>query len=141
MKIKILCISLTVLLGCTSINNEKEHNGKEVLPLELTHATNFTITIAGSHKIVEVLKPWQGASKSIKYRLIPKKEKSSNENFTETVIYTPVDNIVCTSTTHLAPLDMLGVSNSLIGFPSTQYVSSSIIKEQVQSGQTKELGK
>ena len=36
---------------------------------------------------------------------------------------------------------MLGSEDKLIGFPSTQYISSSTIRKQVEIGKTIELGK
>src|SRR5690606_31340026 len=43
-------------------------------------------------------------------------------NYTSVII--PIQHIIVTSTTHLPSLEMLEVENSLIGFPSLDYISS-----------------
>lgn len=143
----ILLIIIIVTVSCTSNKNPEEITNKisesKNITTRLKHATNFKIFHDGSHKIVEIVAPFPGAIESLRYRLIPKSEKTSNQaqNYSETIIYIPVETFVCTSTTHLAPLDMLNVEERLIGFPSTEYISSSSIRDQVISGKTIELGK
>jgi iron complex transport system substrate-binding protein len=52
----------------------------------------------------------------------------------------PLESIVCTSTTHIPHLDYLGVSDKLVGFPSTDYVTSEITRKRIDGGFVKELG-
>lgn len=140
-KISFFFILIFILACSTQPNKDVEVVDKK--EVKLKHATNFGITTEGTHKIVTINKPHSNATTPLKYRLIPKKEKQENVRLTykETIIYTPIDKFVCTSTTHLAPLEMLGSEDKLIGFPSTQYISSSSIREQVEQGKTIELGK
>ncbi len=57
------------------------------------------------------------------------------------VIKIPVQKILVTSTTHLPALEMLGVSNKLIAFPHTKYVSSPVFRRLIEEGKIKEAGK
>jgi len=57
-----------------------------------------------------------------------------------TVVHTPVRSIVCTSTTHIPHLDYLGVSSKLVGFPTTDYISSEIMRQRIDAGLVKDLG-
>jgi iron complex transport system substrate-binding protein len=41
-----------------------------------------------------------------------------------TTIQIPIKSIIVTSTTHVPALEMLGVENTLVGFPNTDYISS-----------------
>ena len=52
----------------------------------------------------------------------------------------PLKNIVVTSTTHLPPLQLLGLTGKLIGFPNTNYISNPVFRQLVASGQIKEIG-
>lgn len=72
---------------------------------------------------VTVTEPWPGATRSIAYPLqeAPKR-------------------VVVTSTTHLPYLEMLGVEDRLVGFPSTQYISSPKIRKLVEEGEITNLG-
>jgi len=147
-KMKILNNMFLLLLlqfnGCIQEQNSSNIKNDFIQnKITLKHASNFKISYEGSHKIIEVIQPYSEAKKSLKYRLIPKADKDKNKQnlYNEMVIYTPVETFVCTSTTHIAPLDMLGATDKLTGFPSTQYVSSEKVRKQVKSGKTIELGK
>lgn len=78
-------------------------------------------TIHGNR--VTVLEPWPGAQKPISWKLndVPRR-------------------VVVTSTTHLPYLELLGVENTLVGFPSTKYISSPKIRQQVADGHITDLG-
>jgi iron complex transport system substrate-binding protein len=41
-----------------------------------------------------------------------------------TTIQIPIKSIIVTSTTHVPALEMLGVENTPVGFPNTDYISS-----------------
>lgn len=137
---------ILLLQLCSCIQEQSNSNIKSNFSknnITLKHATNFKISYEGIHKIIEVIQPYSGATESLKYRLIPKieKENSKENSFEEIVVYTPIETFVCTSTTHIAPLDMLDATSKLTGFPSTQYISSEKVRKQVLSGKTIELGK
>jgi len=97
----------------------KENTGKYVGDLEVKYAKKFNISEAG----LTVSEPWPGATQSITY---------------------PIKNdphrIVVTSTTHLPYLEMLGLEDRLVGFPSTQYISSEKIRKLVEDGKITDLG-
>ena len=45
-----------------------------------------------------------------------------------------------TSTTHIPSLELLGVENTLIGFPSTDYISSEKTRKLIDAGKVREVG-
>jgi iron complex transport system substrate-binding protein len=47
---------------------------------------------------------------------------------------------VVTSTTHIPALEALGVENTLVGFPETQYISSTKTRKNIDSGKIIDLG-
>lgn len=117
--LRILCpILILVLWGCTPKAN-KEKPTSRTSSLTTKYATRFAIE---SNQLV-VNEPWPGAIQPMRYPLknAPKR-------------------VVVTSTTHLPYLEMLGISDRLVGFPGTQYISSPTIRERVKSGQVVELG-
>ena len=132
-----------ILIGCTTASTEKEGVSKtnpDRLQSQIRYATNFTVQQDGNHVLLSVVEPYKGAQELARYRLVAK-DDSLKGSYEEVVIRVPVESIVCTSTTHIAPLDMLGVSDKLVGFPSTRYISSETVRRQVEAGTTKELGK
>ena len=59
----------------------------------------------------------------------------------DAVVEVPIKNIVVTSTTHIPSLEMLGETNSLVGFPNLSYISSEETRTQIDKGKIQELGK
>jgi len=55
-------------------------------------------------------------------------------------VYVPVKKMVATSTTHIPMIEILGETNSLIGFPTTDYISSKKTVARVKNGEVKDLG-
>ncbi len=125
-----------VMLACNSTK-------KTELPqpsTSINYAEGFKVTAMGTSKLVEVTYPYQGASAGYKYLLVQKDEPVPPHDATTQVITVPVETIVCTSTTHIPLLDYLEVSDKLIGFPSTDYISSEKVRKQIDAGKVVDLG-
>ncbi|MDW3195935.1 MAG: ABC transporter substrate-binding protein [Cytophagales bacterium] len=110
-----LFIAILCFISCSS--TEK----KTVAQItELDYATQLQIT----ESTITVQEAWPGAS--------PKQYNIPNK--------TP-ERIICTSTSHLYCLELLGLENKLVGFPNVKYISSSKIREQVEKGEVSDVGK
>ena len=95
-------------------------------------------------KILEISNPWPQAEKTYKYLLLTNeqaKKRVYNDDAYDGVIITPIEKIVVTSTTHIPALELLGVEETLVGFPGTDYVSSEKTRSQIDNGMVRELGK
>lgn len=139
-----ILLSLLIFSNCSSPSSQDEI--KEVTQLAasttIKHAKNFSVAyLDDGTKLVEVKEPFKGAANPLKYWLVPKDKELPKKIEGRIIVRVPIDNLVCTSTTHITPLDLLDVSDKLIGFPSTQYLSSEKVRQQVSTGHTKELGK
>jgi iron complex transport system substrate-binding protein len=106
----------------------------------LKYARGFTVAYDGNIKTVTVLTPFQGASTGFTYLLVPADEEVPAHAPDVRVIRTPLTSIVCTSTSHIPLLDYLGETDKLVGFPSTDYISSEKMRRRVDTGQVKDLG-
>jgi iron complex transport system substrate-binding protein len=104
------------------------------------YATGFKISTVGNAKLVEVTYPYKGATSGYKYLLVKKGDSAPKHEPDVKVIYTPVERIVCTSTTHIPLLDYLNVSDKLVGFPTTDYVSSEKTRKLIDAGRIEDLG-
>lgn len=108
---------------------------------KLRYASGFTVTYqSDSVKLVEVLYPFQGATSGYKYLLVPKGRPVPVHESDVRIIRTPLSRIVCTSTTHIPLLDYLGETEKLVGFASTDYVSSEKARKLIDNGKVQELG-
>jgi len=127
-KFLFLCL-LIVIFSCKNETKRIQLNQVEGKTIQLKYAKGFSITEFDSYKILEIKNPWPKAEKSFKYIL-------SDSN-----IKTPIKKIVVTSTTHIPALELLGVENTLIGFPGTKYISSEKTRQRIDDGFVRELGK
>ena len=107
-----------IVLGCSPSTDTSAPAG-ESGKVDLVYAKKFAVV---NDKLV-VKEPWPGAVRPIEYSISGKK-----------------DRIVVTSTTHLPYLELLGLEDRLVGFPSTQYISSERVRKLVDSGKITDLG-
>jgi iron complex transport system substrate-binding protein len=89
---------------------------------------------------VSINSPYPGAKEKYQYLLVPHTEKVPEHNNTTTVIRTPIKAIVCTSTTHIPLLDYLNETDALVGFPTTDYISSEKMRARVDARKVTDLG-
>ena len=130
---------LLFLFGC----KQNETNGKTKISavansvkyakgLELYHYKGFTV--------MKVTKPWPEATTGFTYILKEKNGIVPDSLKLFPVISVPIQSIVVTSTTHIPALEMLGVENTLVGFPSTNFISSSKTRKRIDAGKVHEVG-
>jgi iron complex transport system substrate-binding protein len=137
---KILAL-LFIISPCGCREKQKENVSIEMpAQMQLKYAQGFRISNSGKSKLVEVLYPFQGATSGYQYLLVPKNEAVPDHDESIRVIRIPLASIVCTSTTHIPLLDYLGETDKLVGFPTTDYISSEKMRKRIDPGQIKELG-
>ncbi len=101
---------------------------------QIEFATGFELYLYDDFKI---LKTKEGNQNYVLHRKgfqIPDSLKTY-----ESVIV-PVQTIVVTSTTHIPSLEMLGVENTLVGFPGLNYISSEKVRKRIETNHVKEVG-
>jgi iron complex transport system substrate-binding protein len=128
---------VSILLSCS---NQKETEQKNNNTSVTKYAVGFSVTILGNSKLVEVKQPYQNATSGYQYLLVPKGETAPAHDGQTQIITVPIENIVCTSTTHIPLLDYINETNRLIGFPTTDYISSEKMRKRIDEGRVKDLG-
>ncbi len=146
-----------LILLVTSCKNEPEVT--TVTPAmsasqTVTYADGFTITKYANYTLLEVTEAFPNADKTFTYALVPEEglqasidEENSkpltellNDQGVDAIIKTPVKNVIVTSTTHIPSLEMLGVIETLKGFPNLDYVSSPLSRKRIENNLITELG-
>ncbi|MCA6367269.1 MAG: ABC transporter substrate-binding protein [Cytophagales bacterium] len=125
------------LLSC---NSKKDSATNSENTSVAKYAVGFKVTLVGNSKLVEVKQPYQNATSGYQYLLVPTGEEPPTHDETTQVITVPVENIVCTSTTHIPLLDYINETEKLIGFPTTDYISSEKMRKRIDAGLVKDLG-
>ncbi|MCU0356793.1 MAG: ABC transporter substrate-binding protein [Cyclobacteriaceae bacterium] len=136
----ILLLAATWLGSCSS-GHDRKSEVDETDRDYIKYASGFSVAFRDDGcKLVEIHQAHPGASGSISYLLVPKDKPVPTHNPDVKIIRIPLETIVCTSTTHIPLLEYLEVESSLVGFPSTHYISSERTRERIGRGLIQELG-
>jgi iron complex transport system substrate-binding protein len=104
-------------------------------------AQGFTMEKHGDITLLTVANPWQGAQNVMyRYVLCPKGKDIPPEFAPYTVIHTPVERVVCLSTTHVAMLSALGKTSSIKALSGTAFVSDSAVRKAIDKGLIVDIG-
>lgn len=142
-KLQFLLLFLTLVISCKNNTTTQEKTVVEQKE-ELKYATGFSITNFNNYKVLEISSPWPKSDKKYNYVLLTKQQamvSSFNKNEYDGIITTPIEKVVVTSTTHIPALELLGVEQTLVGFPGTDYISSEKIRARIDDNEVRELGK
>lgn len=134
-----IIVWVVVCLGCSRREQRSNDPATDSL-VTLNYAKGFTVRYEGKRKWVDVHSPYQGASSGITYLLLPEDEVVPATAGDAKIIRVPLKSIVCTSTSHLPLLEYIGEANRLIGFPQTDYISSTLLRARVDSGRITDVG-
>lgn len=132
----VLLILVVHIQSCTKPEQQKNFE----VSTSIKYAKGFTVKNEGNAKWITVSQPYNEAAEVYSYLLVPKGETAPDHAANVQVISVPLETIVCTSTTHIPHLDYLGVSDKLVGFPSSDYVSSETTRALIDAGKVRELG-
>ncbi|WP_310994155.1 ABC transporter substrate-binding protein [Aequorivita marina] len=107
----------------------------------IKYAKSFEVNSFEGYKTITLTNPWPGTEKTFTYALVEKNGSLQNpENF-DAVVQVPIEKMVVTSTTHIPSLEMLGETNSLVGFPDLSFISSEKTRKRIANDEITELGK
>ena len=136
-----ISISIAVLSLVSCQTAQKENDLPQSTPtVSVKYAEGFSVRYDGKVKWVDVKYPYQGATSGYNYLLVQKGDSIPNHDKSTQVIITPLESIVCTSTTHIPLLDYLDEADKLVGFPTTDYISSEKMRKRIDEGKVTDLG-
>ena len=127
-----------VIISCNkpkkkNISNETFTEAKT----SIKYAKGFDIQIYKGYTKLIIKSPYPDATQYQEFLLISDKKMDIDGDYK---IYVPVKKLVATSTTHIPMIEILDETNSLIGFPTTDYISSKKTIERVRQGKIQDLG-
>ena len=135
----IFLFNLLLLCGCkqnSSISSDSATTAKN----EIQYAKGLEIYHHKGYSILMITHPWPDAKIPFTYILQEKNGIIPDSLQQYPRISVPIQSIVVTSTTHIPALELLGVENTLVGFPNTDFISSPKTRKRIDSGQVKEVG-
>ncbi|MFW5756850.1 MAG: hypothetical protein ACOCWK_09615, partial [Tangfeifania sp.] len=90
---------------------------------------------------LSVFDPWEKAENiSVNYYLVKKGASLPDSLTNKKVIRTPVERVICLSTTHIAFLEALNETGAIAGVSGSQYVSNQTVRERIKDGGVPDVG-
>ncbi|MCX6257303.1 MAG: ABC transporter substrate-binding protein [Bacteroidia bacterium] len=110
-------------------------------PALVSYARGFDISYQKGYRIVSVYNPWQGATDVIeRYYLVDKNSSIPDNLKNKTVIGTPVSRVVCLSTTHIALVDFIGKTNTIVGISGGSFVNNEKLRKLINEKKIADVG-
>ena len=131
-----LCVYFLLIISCKkeAIKVDK----KTFSTSNIKYAKGFDIITENGTKKLIIKAAYQNFDETFEYvikKRNPKEKKSTN------TLFTPIQKIIVTSTTHIPMVELLQEEASIIGFPHSKYVSSEKTRKLIDAGKIKEIGK
>lgn len=130
--IRIVNILLVVLTACLTVCCGIKNGGNNDLFTTLDYtpkeATGFAIyTDTEGNKLLSVTRPWQGESPEVQTLAIFASEEAAR-GYRGQAIVGPAKRVVCMSTSYVAMLDALGLTETIVGVSGKQYVMNERVR-------------
>ena len=135
----ILFLAIIPFIGCKK-SSENSKNTLSNFENSIHYAKGLEIYKHQGFSIVKITNPWPDAKENFTYILLEKNGIIPDSLKQFSIIQIPIKSIVVTSTTHIPALELLGVENTLMGFPNTDYISSVATRKLVDAGTVREVG-
>ncbi len=144
MKISILYILTFLIISAVSCSN-RDPSGRLLGDREecghARHARGFCIEDHPGYRKVSVFNPWQGAGNRVfRYYLVDRDDPVPPGIDKNRVIRTPVESIICLSTTHVALIDQLGKTGTITAVSNPQLINNPELKKRYESGYLTDIG-
>lgn len=132
------------IVGFYACKTEKTESGtskNEFITDSLDYAKGFLIQKNDNYTIVTIKNPWQGAE-NIEYRFALVKEDDEVPALNDhiKIIRTPVKKVICLSTTHIAFIDVLNETNSIVAVSGKNYVNNPEIVGRIERNDMYDVG-
>ena len=128
-----------IITGCKNETTPVSVKSTEITNA-VTHAKGLQIYRYDGYTVVKVTNPWPDAKNAYTYVMQKKGGIIPDSLKNYTTVQVPLKTVVVTSTTHIPSLEALGVENTLVGFPGTDFISSKNTRVRIDSGKVKEAG-
>ena len=140
-KLLLLLIFFLLIISCKKVQKPSSSSTETEKAIQITYAKGFEIQSFNEYKVITLKNVWPGSEREFKYALIEKGATLPSSETFGAIIEIPVKKIVVTSTTHIPSLEMLGVEESLVGFPNLDYISSIKTRKRIAEDAIVELGR
>lgn len=125
------------LFGCKKTESKLVRKDIENI---VKYANGFSIYQNEFYTKLVIHRGFLGDKSSNEYYLFSKNAKIPDSLKNKPILIVPISKIVVTNTSHIPMLEAVEEEQSLIGFPNTQYISSSKTRNLIDKGKIQDLG-
>lgn len=127
-----LVVLITWLSACCGVKNEANNDLFTTLDYAPTKATGFAIYAdSEGNKLLRVTRPWQGESPEEQSLAIFTNSEAA-KGYNGQAIVGPAERVVCMSTSYVAMLDALGLTDAIVGVSGKQYVTNERVRNNTE---------
>lgn len=137
-----LVFSITLSISACNVKStvrfELNENGATA---EASAAERLRIEKTGAYYKLTIINPWQGAQNVIQVFYLIKRGNIVPEGIdSSTVIFVPVKNIICMSTSYIAMINAIGESNSISAVSGPELIFDMDLRIKAENGDIADIG-
>ena len=138
---KLLLILVTLVTSACKTYDKKVVEKYPDIRNEVSLAERFTLEKKNGYTEIAIINPWQGAKNvNQTYRLVKRGSKLPEGHDSSSVIFVPLEKIICMSTTYIAMISALGEEKSIAGVSGTGFIFSPEIIKRVKKSLIEDVG-
>lgn len=132
------------LAACQSTSDSKQEVTRDTpsqsASLGIKYAQNFQVIYKNNYKIVRILKAFEDSQEPLEYVLIPRGEKAPEGFLPSQVIETPIQKLITLSATHVAMVDVLNLTHTIVGNSQNNLTANDALQARIDRNQVVEVG-
>ncbi len=129
-------VFLIIFLG-NSCNHPQNDKTKVSKVLSQKYTRKFSIQNQGNNLILTTYNSWAG--NSIENYLLITDSSTENPEKYSAVIQIPVQRVVCMSTTHVAQIDAIGETQTIVAVSGAGFIYNSKLRQKIDMGQVADI--
>ncbi len=141
--IKIYCaVAALFLLACAGEQRVVDLDGFSLESYTPKYATGFSVRMLpdSTASLVTITKPWQGARNNDQHLLLLGEDMTPPEGFAGAVLHTSAKRVITLSSSNIAMLEAVGVSDRVVGVSGIDYITNPAVIDSYNSGRTLDIG-
>jgi iron complex transport system substrate-binding protein len=136
----IMLITILMSSGC-KMSVRKNENILPDVKNEISSAERFKLEKKDGYTEIIIINPWQGADNVDQNYLLVKRGSAIPSGLdSSSVIFVPVQKIICMSTTYIAMISALGEQKSIVGVSGTSFIYSPELLKNADNGLIVDVG-
>lgn len=140
-KIAVYITLLIAVVSCKNASIDENSGGRKNFDDTNFYSELFRIEEKQGYSVLSLRNPWQGSGDiTLTYYISDFPDSIPPGADRNNIIITPVKAAVVMSTTHVAMIDRLGVTETIVGMSGVNYVSGNNLRKRIDLGLVKEIG-